>query len=429
MSDSIIAEGLGKRFRRHSGDRAWTLQEAVLRGFRGLKAEEYFWALKDVSFRVPAGKMTGLIGRNGAGKSTLLWLVGGVGRPSQGKIFTQGKIGALIDLGAGFHPDLTGRENIFINGVISGLTRQEVARRFDSIVGFSELGDFIESPFRTYSTGMRMRLAFSVAVHTDPDILLIDEVLAVGDMAFQQKCLDRIEAFKRGGCAILLVSHDTSLVGELCDEVLWIDAGQVRAQGPAKLVVQQYVQEMQAETQRRTPSSWPAHPLHDGGELRVNENRFGSLEIEIQDVRLLDVNGNAVTSLDSGDALRVELHFNNPQKIPAPIFGVTITRADGLVCYDTSTASAALQLTELRGRGSVALKIERLDLNGGEYFVDVGSYKSDWSYAYDYHWHVYSITVEPQLGEKGILRPPHHWEISNLEGLEEIIIKSHGKES
>jgi len=173
----------------------------------------------------------------------------------------------------------------------------------------------------------------------------------------------------------------------------------------------------------------PAHPLHDGGELRVNENRFGSLEIEIQDVRLLDVNGNAVTSLDSGDALRVELHFNNPQKIPAPIFGVTITRADGLVCYDTSTASAALQLTELRGRGSVALKIERLDLNGGEYFVDVGSYKNDWSYAYDYHWHVYSITVEPQPGEKGILRPPHHWEIGNLEGLEEIIIKSHGKES
>lgn len=420
MSDLIIVEGLGKRFRRYSADRPWTLQEAALRGFRGLKADEYFWALKEISFRVPAGKMTGLVGRNGAGKSTLLRLVGGVGQPSQGRISTQGRIGALIDLGAGFHPDLTGRENVFINGVISGLTRQQVARRFDSIVEFSELEDFIDSPFRTYSTGMRMRLAFSVAVHTDPNILLIDEVLAVGDMAFQQKCLDEIEAIKRRGCAILLVSHDASLVGELCDEALWLHAGQTQAQGPAKLVAQQYVREMQLETQRRTPTSWPALRVREGLELRVNENRFGSLEMEIQNVQLLDLNGNAIPSLESSEGLRIEMDYNNPHGLETPIFGVSITQADGTVCFDTSTASVGFEMPELLGQGKVALEIERLDLTGGAYFVDVGAYKNDWSYAYDYHWHAYPLLIEPQSAEKGILRPPHHWEINSLQKQAEL---------
>lgn len=412
MNDPIIAEGLSKRFRRYPADRPWTLQEAVLRGFRGMKAKEYFWALKDVSFRVPVGKMTGLIGRNGAGKSTLLRLVGGVGKPTQGHIFTQGRVGALIDLGAGFHPDLTGRENIYINGVISGLTRQEVKRRFDSIVEFSELGDFIESPFRTYSNGMRMRLAFSVAVHTDPTILLIDEVLAVGDMAFQQKCLDRIEEFKNHNCAILLVSHDISLVEELCDQVIWLNEGQIQAQGPAKVVVPQYVHEMQTETQRRTPSAWPSHTVRNGQVLQVNENRFGSLEMEIQNVQLLNVNGELINKLDSGNALCVEFDYHIPQEIEPPLFGVTLTQSDGQVCFEASTAAKGLDIPKLQGRGTVTLQIERLDLTGGTYFISVGAYKNDWSYAYDYHWQVYSFTIEPQSSEKGILRPPYQWEIN-----------------
>jgi len=411
VSESIIVEGLSKRFRRYSADRPWTLQEAVLRSFRGLQTAEYFWALKDVSFRVPAGKMTGLVGRNGAGKSTLLRLVGGVGQPTQGRILTQGRISSLIDLGVGFHPDLTGRENIFITGVISGLTRQEVARRFDLIVGFSELEDFIDSPFRTYSTGMRMRLAFSVAVHTDPDILLIDEVLAVGDMAFQQKCLDRIEAFKHNGCAILLVSHDTSLVEKLCDEALWLNAPEIKAQGPAKLVVQQFVKEMQTETQRRTPSSWRPLQLREGEELRVNENRFGSLEMEITEVRLLNAAGFPATAFESGDAIQVEIYYSAPQEVHEPIFGVTISKEDGFVCYDASTETDGKLLSKVQGRGKVSLYFERLDLIGGSYYIDVGAYRRDWAYAYDYHWHAYPLEVRPTHGEKGILRPPHRWEV------------------
>jgi len=410
MDAPIRVEGLGKRFRRYSKDRPWTLQEAALRGFRGLQAEDYFWALKDVSFDVPAGKMTGLVGRNGAGKSTLLSLVGGVGQPTEGRIHTHGQIGALIDLGAGFHPDLTGRENIFINGVISGLTRAEVARRFDSIVAFSELAGFIDSPYRTFSTGMRMRLAFSVAVHTDPDILLIDEVLAVGDMAFQRKCLERVDEFKGQGCAILLVSHDPNLVGELCDQALWLNEGHVVANGPAQAVAQQYAMKMQNETQRRTPASRAPVALANGGELRVNQNRFGSLEMEIDQVRLLNAERQPVERMQSGEALSVEMQYTLPAGLPAPIFGVSISREEGEVCFEASTAASGAQSPGSPGKGQVTLHIQRLDLVGGDYFVEIGAYKPDWSYAYDYHWHAYPLSVEPHLNEKGVLKPPQRWE-------------------
>ncbi|OGO35103.1 MAG: hypothetical protein A2W35_11475 [Chloroflexi bacterium RBG_16_57_11] len=247
MEDVIRVEGLSKKFSRYRSDRPWTFQDLFsAAGRRSLKRDE-FWALQDVSFSLAAGRMVGIVGRNGAGKSTLLRLVGGVGKADRGRIITQGRIGALIDLGAGFHPDLTGRENVFINGVISGLTRREVAQNFDSIVAFAELEDFIDSPLRIYSMGMHMRLAFSVAVHIQPAILLIDEVLAVGDHTYQIKCLERIVQYKAQGCAILLVSHDTSLVSRLCDEVIWLEAGRMAAHGEATEVVGQYLVEMEAE--------------------------------------------------------------------------------------------------------------------------------------------------------------------------------------
>jgi lipopolysaccharide transport system ATP-binding protein len=222
---------------------------------------EWFWALRDVSFSVSPGRMTGVIGPNGAGKSTLLQLIGGVGRPDEGSVQAYGRIGALLDLGAGFHPELTGRENVFINGVISGLTRHEVAQQFDSIVAFAELDEFIDSPLRTYSSGMQMRLGFAVAVHIVPDILLIDEVLAVGDLAFQNKCLERIAHFKAQGCAILFVSHSTNSIQQFCEEALWLHQGKLVAYGPAEVVAGQYVAEMSAETRRPTPAAQPVmHP-------------------------------------------------------------------------------------------------------------------------------------------------------------------------
>lgn len=244
MEAAIVVRNLSKMFRRYHANRPWTFQEALARGIKKMPPVERFWGLQDVSFRVGAGRMVGIIGANGSGKSTLLRLVGGIGRPDRGTIEVNGRIGALLDLGSGLHPDLTGGENILVSGVLSGLTRRQVLDRFDAIVTFAEVQDFIDNPLRTYSTGMQLRLAFATAVHTDPDVMLIDEVLSVGDISFQSKCLERIEAFKAAGCAILLVSHEGSIIQELCDEAIWLDAGRLMAHGPPDDVVARYVAHM-----------------------------------------------------------------------------------------------------------------------------------------------------------------------------------------
>jgi homopolymeric O-antigen transport system ATP-binding protein len=244
----IQLQNVGKKFRRYHVDAPSTIHEALLRGFRKLLPAEQFWGLRDISLRIAYGRTVGVVGRNGAGKSTLLRLIGGVGRPDEGAIDIEGRVGALLNLGAGFHPELTGRENVLVNGVVGGLTRKEVMERFDTIVAFSELEEFIDSPLRCYSSGMQMRLAFSIAIHSALNILLIDEVLAVGDVAFQHKCLDRIRQLKAGGCTIVLVSHDTGMVENLCEETLWLRAGKVAAYGPSKSVIAQYLAEAETQT-------------------------------------------------------------------------------------------------------------------------------------------------------------------------------------
>src|SRR5215813_7941582 len=241
MGNALIVQNLSKQFRRYHHDRPWTLQEAFLQGLRRMRPTEYFWALHEVSFSIAYGRMVGVIGPNGAGKSTLLRLIGGVGRPDKGTIRVHGQIGALLDLGTGFHPELTGRENVFVSGVIAGLTRREVAQRFDAIVAFAELEEFIDSPLRTYSTGMQMRLGFAIAAHIEPELLLIDEVLSVGDLSFQRKSFERIAEFKAKGCTIVVITHDLPCIRELCDEVLWLQEGRLIAYGSAAEVVDQYV--------------------------------------------------------------------------------------------------------------------------------------------------------------------------------------------
>ncbi len=412
MEPVVRVLDLGKRYYKPDPDRPRTLQEAVLRGFGGLRTRDSFWALRQVSFDVQAGQIVGVLGQNGAGKSTLLRLIGGVGRPDAGRIAVQGKIGALIDLGAGFHPELTGRENVMINGVISGLTRREVAGLLDEIVAFAELEEFIDSPLRTYSTGMQMRLAFSVAVHIQPDILLVDEVLAVGDMVFQQKCLERIRQIRKAGCAVLLISHDVALVGQFCDQAMWLERGQVAALGPAEHVAEAYRQRMVAETRQRTPSSARVGPEAGDAHLRLNENRFGSMEVEISAVHITNLESEPVRAIESGAGLKVVLDYQVDQPVEGPVFGVTILAEDGQVCCDASTATSGVALPALTGRGSVALTFERLDLVGGEYTIDVGVYKSDWSYAYDYHWRAYPLTIRATPEEKGVLRPPQSWALN-----------------
>ncbi|MDH3311117.1 MAG: ABC transporter ATP-binding protein [Gammaproteobacteria bacterium] len=253
MTGNIIVHGLGKKFRLYHPDRPSKLKQVFARKFRNMEPAGEFWAIRQVSLEVTPGHMVGLIGHNGAGKSTLLRLIGGVGIPDEGSVNTRGRISALLDLGAECHPDLTGRDNVFLSGVISGLTRREVVRSFDSIVTYAELEEFIDNPFRTYSSGMKLRLAFSVAIHTGPDILLIDEVLSVGDAAFQKKCLQSIEEFKANGCAILLVSHEMDPIQRFCDEVLWFQYGQILAHGPPDTICAQYQKVMTGEASKSDP--------------------------------------------------------------------------------------------------------------------------------------------------------------------------------
>jgi lipopolysaccharide transport system ATP-binding protein len=243
VGGTIFVEGLSKIFPHMHGNRPMTLQEIFQRGTGGLKPADFFSALDDVSFRVGSGRMVGVLGFNGAGKSTLLRLIAGVGRPSRGRVEVRGEARAILDLGTGFHPELTGKENIFVSGVTSGLTRREVAERYDAIVEFSELDAVVlDDPLRTYSTGMHMRLAFSVASNFQTDILLIDEVLAVGDLRFQKKCFDLIDGFRARGGTGLIATHAPELVTRLCDEAIWLHEGRVAAHGPADEVAQRYLE-------------------------------------------------------------------------------------------------------------------------------------------------------------------------------------------
>jgi lipopolysaccharide transport system ATP-binding protein len=240
-TDAIVVENLGRRYPRRNPNRPRSIHEALNSGLRGLRATEDFWALRNVSFRVPRASMLGVVGRNGAGKSALLRVLGGLEPPNEGTVDVHGRVGALLTLGAGFHPDLTGRENVFVSSVVLGLTRAEVRARFDSIVDFAEVGDFIDDPVRIYSSGMQMRLRFAVAIHLQPEILLIDEVLAVGDGAFQRKCHDRIRQITAAGSTIVLISHGLNQIEEMCDQVIWLDGGHVAAHGAPGPVIAQYL--------------------------------------------------------------------------------------------------------------------------------------------------------------------------------------------
>lgn len=425
MRDAIVVGGVGKQFVRYHAQKPLTLQEAVLQGFRWIKRSDRFWALQDISFRIAPGKMVGLIGRNGSGKSTLLRLIGGIGRPDCGKIKVSGSVRALLDLGVGLHPDLTGRENIFVNGVIAGLTRREVQQQFESIVAFAELASFIDSPLRTYSTGMRMRLGFAITVHTSPNILLIDEVLAVGDLAFQRKCLDRIAQFKAEGCTIVFVSHDETQIKQLCDEVVYLRQGQLIAWGQPEVVVGQYLADNRQETHRRTPNEHSFVQTATGTQLKVHENRFGSLEMEIINVRLLDERGASISELPSGDPLTIEIEYIAPQPMSSPVFGVAINREDGLTCYDTTTLASGQILPTVQDQGKIALHLKRLDLNSGKYYISVGIYQSNGDFAYDYHWQVYPLLVHAShLYDKGVLQAPHVWQFYHSYNPEQILMQT-----
>ena len=412
---AIEAESVSKRFRRQTIQPHTTLKSAVVSLFRHRKRsveEGMFQVLQDITFTVRQGQILGIIGRNGSGKSTLLKLLAGIYRPDRGTIRIGGRVGALLELGAGFHPEFSGRENVLINGIVLGLSKREVRQRFDEIVRFAELETYIDEPVKTYSSGMYMRLGFAVAVHAAPDILLVDEILAVGDETFQQKCLDKLAAFRRLGKTIVLVSHDLATMERWSDELLWLDNGVVQARGEPRRVIDLYREGM---LMREEKTALAAHHrveevVQDGAVLETS-NRWGSQEIAIVAVQMLDAAGAERYVYRSGEPMRVVSHYRVNCQVEDPVFGLAIMRGDGLRCYGSNTDLEEIPLPPLGEEGTVEIFLERLDLIAGTYFLDVAVHARN-GYPYDYHHELYSFTVQSELRDTGVCRIPHRWVIT-----------------
>src|SRR5207248_4963444 len=378
-----------------------------------------FPALKGVSFAVPQGSTFGVIGRNGSGKSTALKLVAGITKPTTGVVRVRGRIAALIELGAGFHPEISGRENVFINGIMLGLTKQQIQARFDDIVEFAELREFIDAPVKTYSSGMYMRLGFAVAIHVDPDVLLVDEVLAVGDEAFTHKCLDKFAEFKRRGKTILLVTHSLTVVERFCDDAVWLDQGAVRADGDPRRVVDAYLtavektegQQMAATTARAVGEAEPPASATPVDMFQATEGRWGSREVEIADVALLDNQGQPSFVFRSGEPMSIRLRIRAAQPTDDFVFGVGLFNAAGVCCYGTNTYVEEMTPARLAGDAEVTFSIDALDLVEGTYKLDVAVHRRDGA-PYDYHRLLYTFRVNSRTHDVGIYRPRHRWAFS-----------------
>jgi ABC-type polysaccharide/polyol phosphate transport system ATPase subunit len=435
---AIQITNASKVYRRYSRRHQFTTLKSALLSrslTRDLRPDETFAAVRDVTVTVPRGRTLGVIGRNGSGKSTLLKLVAGITKPTTGTVQVNGRISALIELGAGFHPEISGRENVFINGIMLGLTKREVARRFDEIVDFAELKDFIDAPVKTYSSGMYMRLGFAVAIHVDPDVLLVDEVLAVGDEGFTHKCLDKFAEFKRRGKTILLVTHSLGLVERFCDEALWMDAGTMNAIGDPKRVVGAYItavevveeqqlaagdakaQESVAVVSPDEPAAavLPDHPVETAegpaDMFRATEGRWGSREIEITDVQLSAADNQPGHVFQSGRPLTVRIALRSPVENQDFVIGIGIFNAEGVCCYGTNTSLEDLKAVRILGDTEAYFTIDSLDLVEGTYKLDVAVHRLD-GYPYDYHRLLYTFRVKSRTKDVGIYRPRHAWRFS-----------------
>jgi len=363
-----------------------------------------FWALDDVSFDVKKGETLGIIGANGSGKTTLLKLLNGIFWPDRGRITVKGRVGVLIEVGAGFHPLLTGRENIYLNAAILGMKRKDVEEKINSIVAFADIGDFLDTPVKHYSSGMFVRLGFAVAVHCEPDILLIDEVLSVGDMNFQRKCVEKIKDMQDNGTTIIFVSHNLDSVVGICQNALYLKSGRLKAMDSSSKVAMEYRNDI--NTMFITKDS-----------IAIKHFTFGKVTnklVEITNIQLLDSNGEEKEVFITGEELIVRIYFASYKKIEKSVFGVAIYNSDGTYVYACNTKYDNISVPELEGEGFVQYKIPHLNLLSGSYLLTVGILEENLSVFYDILEKAFHFKVITSLHDHGMFYLEHIWDLKKI---------------
>lgn len=398
-------------------DKGAQLKERLL--FRKRRRYEERKVLRGISFQVKKGEAIGLIGHNGCGKSTTLKLLTRIMYPDSGTITMKGRVSSLIELGAGFHPDMSGRENIYTNAAIFGLTKKEIDARLDEIVSFSELEDFIDNPVRTYSSGMYMRLAFSVAINVDADILLIDEILAVGDANFQTKCFNKLKEIKAQGTTIVIVSHSLGQIEQICDRSIWIHEGLIKAEGAPKEIDLEYLDFMGQKLQE---SNRKALAESSGDDSEQNESnsteeasteekkRWGNGNARIKNISVYSSDGAKQHVFRTGEQIIFRIDYSVKEKVSDAVFGIGIFNRDGVQCYGTNTRIDKLSEFELTQNGSAEIILREVNLLAGEYLIDIAIETGD-GIPVDYYREACKIEMISTAGDVGIVRLAHNWKI------------------
>jgi ABC-2 type transport system ATP-binding protein/lipopolysaccharide transport system ATP-binding protein len=384
----IVVENVSKQFRLQA-DRPTSVKEIFTRRGRDKSADRY-WALKDVSLEIPEGSMYALVGHNGSGKSTLLRCIAGIYQPNSGRVRVHGRISTLLELGAGFHPDLSGRENIYMNATMLGMSKKAIERVFDDIVAFAgvEIERFIDSPVKVYSTGMYVRLGFSVAVHVQPEILIIDEVIAVGDEEFQRRCFDHLYSLRKQGVTIVVVTHGLNLVETMCDSATWLDHGEVQVSGPAAEVTSEYLRVVNdRETDRRTAAA--VDPADASDPWRQG---FGKL-IAIDGIYYTDGDGRPVKYAQSGAPLTINIVYEASQPVEDPVFGYMLHSENGAQLAGTNTKLRGFETGTIAGRGVVSFAIDELPLHPGHFDLTIGINDRHVQHVFDRHDRAYELIV------------------------------------
>lgn len=385
-------------------DKGAQLKERLL--FRKRSRYEERKVLRGISFDVKKGEAIGLIGHNGCGKSTTLKLLTRIMYPDEGTIKLKGRVSSLIELGAGFHPDMSGRENIYTNAAIFGLTKKEIDARIKDIVDFSELAEFIDNPVRTYSSGMYMRLAFSVAINVDADVLLIDEILAVGDANFQTKCFNKLKEIKAQGTTIVIVSHALGQIEQICDRAIWIHEGLIKAEGPPKEIDLEYLDYMSRKMQEKNKSESDAEEVSE----EETGKRWGSGEVRIKKVRSFAADGSEQKTFRTGEDIRLSIDYIVKKPVKDAVFGFGVFDMNGIQCYGTNTRIDKQPDITISESGTAEILMKNVELLAGEYNIDIAIEQGE-GIPIDYFRQAYRIQMISAMGDVGVSRIEHTWKL------------------